>query len=422
MEVEKVRNSVYKKAEASMQSNKNNRIAAHTLPVQKNDTVTISSVAFKGASNRLRLLFRQLSNYMKEPSEMISAEVAFIGTGGIAPFAIMCSPKKKDENIDPQKDREKKMFQALRQPVSAALAFGFQVPTTLGIAALFNHLAYEKDTKFFYDEKLDKLIPDKKYLKKQAEKIIKGSASEELKSKWGNITDMANNFDQYKPELIEELRQERKDVGIDISDEELEKMAEKPKRKNKFLAEKMAEARREVLINEKVAEIAGKPEKLEGLKDIDFVTEEYQKLAKNKFKEDFKQLRENANLNWFDKTIEYLGFSNGKLKKLEEAEKELSKEKGLQILKEEMPNVFGEGATDTLAKIKNFVKTRDVKAQKLFNNKVFFISLLTNLIMVGISCVALNAFHPKFAAFVDKLRGKKPENAQNEGKKVEVRA
>ena len=148
------------------------------------------SVSFKGKpggfGKRFWFLFRRLSNYMKEPSEMTNALIAAIGTGAIAPFAIMCSPAKKTDNAQDKKaEREKKAFQALRQPVSAALAFGFQVPTTIGIAALFNHGAYEKHWKIFRDageEGLQNLIPDKKYLAKQAKKALGDNSSEEIKA------------------------------------------------------------------------------------------------------------------------------------------------------------------------------------------------------------------------------------------------
>ena len=133
------------------------------------------------------LYLKKLSKYMKEPSEMTNALIAMIGTGLIAPFAIMCSPKKKGNQSagDAKTDKEKKFFQALRQPVSALLQFGFQVPTTVLIAMGLNHMAYKQHRKFFNDEKLGTIIPSKSYLGDEAKKILAGKASPEaLLTRW----------------------------------------------------------------------------------------------------------------------------------------------------------------------------------------------------------------------------------------------
>ena len=70
--------------------------------------------------------------------------------------------------------------------------------------------------------------------------------------------------------------------------------------------------------------------------------------------------------------------------------------------------------------MKKFIENRIGKSQKLYGNKIFWLTLGTNLIMVAISCVALNWLHPKFAAFVDKIKNKGKENSDD--KKVEVKA
>ena len=171
MKVNSINNNVYQTSHNN--ANVAGERAALTRGNKSSLKETSGSVAFRGGestlSKRAWFMFRKLSDYMKSPSEMTNAEIAFIGTGGIAPFAIMCSPRKKDviTEEDKKKDREKKWFQAMRQPVSALLAFGFQVPTTIGIAMGFNHLAYNKQLKFFNDETLGTLIPDEKYLTKQ---------------------------------------------------------------------------------------------------------------------------------------------------------------------------------------------------------------------------------------------------------------
>ena len=175
-------------------------------------------------SKYTKLYLRQLSHYMKEPSEMINAEIQAIGTGIIAPIAIMCSEIKKNA-LSPKEEQNKKKFQALRQPVSALLAFGFQIPTTIGIAKTINYLAYEKQIDFFKDEVLRGLIPDKKYLRKQALKLLKNPKNQKLKKEWRDELKLVQDFESLKPALIEKIRRDYDEVGIKISPEELEKMA-----------------------------------------------------------------------------------------------------------------------------------------------------------------------------------------------------
>ena len=113
-------------------------------------------------SKKCWLHLRRLSNYMKDVSEFTNATIAAIGTGIIAPLVIMVSPGKGDK-----KDKDKKFFQAIRQPLSAGLALAFQVPATFAVNAYINKLAYKDKIKFFNDETLGSLIPDKKYLGRQ---------------------------------------------------------------------------------------------------------------------------------------------------------------------------------------------------------------------------------------------------------------
>ena len=387
---------------------------------------TSGSVAFKGNgefSKKAWLMFRKLSNYMKEPSEMTNAEIAFIGTGAIAPFAIMCSPKKKDvvTEEDKKHDKEKKMFQALRQPVSALLAFGFQVPTTIGIAMGFNHLAYNKNLKFFNDETLGTLIPDKKYLKKQAASVLKGHANPELQSKWSEVLAKVHaNEDTYMQELKEIKRREYDEVKMQVSDEKLEKLVNKKRTKNKFFAEKMADLMHDKLFDEKVQQLSNKNFEI---KDLDLVTEEYQNLAKQRYQGEFAKLKQDAKLNVFDKFISLIGISNKKLSNLSNAEKDLAKEKGLELIKQDIANKkIPDVLKDSKAKLRNFIENKDIKAQKLYSNKIFWLTLVTNLFMVGISCVALNWLHPKFADFVDKIKERRQADKIQSNTKVEVEA
>ena len=73
---------------------RNMNYAGHAVP-DGNEPDTIS---FKGgaanAGKRFWLVFRRISDYMKQPNEMVNAAITAIGTGIIAPFAIMASPIK----------------------------------------------------------------------------------------------------------------------------------------------------------------------------------------------------------------------------------------------------------------------------------------------------------------------------------------
>ena len=380
---------------------------------------TKNVVAFKGHADlgkRFYLHFRKLSNYMKNPSEMTNAIIVMIGTGIIAPFAIMCSPKKKCHKGQSEKtEREKKFFQALRQPVSAFLAFAFQVPTTVGIARLFDYMAFKKHLELFKDKDLGNFIPIKEYLVREAKKALKENADPELKKEWATELKLAENTAKLKEEFKAQLKNEYKNVGLEISDAELDKLVNNKRRFDNFVAEKVSKEKYAKLLEEKLIELQ---EKNFEIKDIDLVTPKYQNLAKQEFREEFETLRKNAKLNFFDRFISTMGFSNKKLDELGKAEKQLAKEKGLILMKKDVPDFFKNGTT----RLKKFIKDKNAKAQKIYGNKVFWLSLVANLFMIAASCTALNWLHPKFAQFVDNIRGKnKSQKAQSE-KKVEVKA
>ena len=388
------------------------------------NNVNKNSVSFGAGmplSKSMLLKFKNLSEYMQEASEMTNALIAMIGTGVIAPFAIMCSPKKKCKHEHDKKvDRDKKIFQAIRQPISAFLAFAFQVPTTIGIAMGFNHLAYKKHLKLFDDETLGQLIPNKKYLKAQAKKAMKAPENSPLKTEWANELNLVSDENMITEGLIKRIRQDYNDVNVEVSEEELKKLAANPKRRLDYKLEKMAKEKHEHLIDEKVKTLDAK--KL-NIQDLDIVTEKYQKLAKDeRFKGDFEQLRKDAKLNFFDKFLQAMGMSNKKLDKLAKAEKELAKQKGLILMKEdvarnEIPDFF----KDSASKLRKFVKNKDKASQKIYANKIFWLSLVTNLFMVAISCTALNWLHPKFAELFDKVKEKRNAEKTSANKKVEVK-
>lgn len=411
MEVSSIKSSVFKNNGLRLTGKGNLSKVA-----QNNSSKSVSFGANLNLTKKFWFHFTNLSDYMKEASEMTNAVIAMIGTGLIAPFAIMCSPKKKCAHPQGEKqDKEKKFFQAIRQPISAFLAFAFQVPTTVGILKGFNYLAHKKHVEFFNDEILGTLIPEKKYLRAQAKKALKDSASPELKKEWADELKLVENQAQIKAELKEELRKRYADFNIPISEEKLDSLASSKGRIRNFVAKKMADAKNEKLISEKVQELSTKTIRFDNL---DFVTEDYQNSAKLHFKKEFDALNEKAKLNIFDKFIKLMGFSNKKIKALDDAEKALAKERGLELLKKDM----GDSFCNEMAKLRKFVETRSAKAQKLFGNKIFWLSLVTNLFMVGISCVALNWMHPKFAAFIDKIKGKKNTDTSSPETKVEVKA
>ena len=118
-----------------------------------------------------------------------------------------------------------------------------------------------------------------------------------------------------------------------------------------------------------------------------------------------------------------MGISNKKLSNLSNAEKDLAKEKGLELIKQDIANKkIPDVLKDPAAKLRNFIENKDIKAQKLYSNKIFWLTLVTNLFMVGISCVALNWLHPKFADFVDKIKERRQAEKIQSNTKVEVEA
>ena len=429
MQVQKIDNSVYYSSESSAAKEKiGAEYSKHSNISQLNDkSLAKDTLSFKGGAsnftNRCWFLFRRLSNYMKNPSEMTNAAIAAIGTGAIAPFAIMCSPKpkKKGEDIDPKAAREKKKFQALRQPVSAALAFGFQVPTTIGIARGLNKLAYEKRLKLFDDEILGTLIPDKKYLTRQARKVLNGKADYLMETEWHDeLIECTKDSEAITKGIKDQIRSEHGEFDLKITEEKLDRMANEKSRRLQYISERMADAKHENFVRAKVEELSGKEF---NITDLDIVTEKYQDLARQRFKSDFAACRKEANLSWFDKVLEAMGFSNKNLKALSKREKELAQEKGRLLMQEDIAkgdliDVFG----NKNARLTNFIKNRITKSQKLYGNKIFWLSLVTNLFMVAISCVALNWIHPKFAKFVDGIRERKEAKRAEKNGGIEVRA
>ena len=370
-----------------------------------------SNVSFQGAGGNVAkrgwLALRKLSNFMKDASEATNAGIAAIGTGIIAPLVIVVSPGKGDKE-----DKDKKFFQAIRQPLSALLALGFQLPATKIVNTVINKFAYEKHAKFFQDEALGGLLPDQKYLKE-------GITRREYKLKEQAFDGNGKGKSALRKELEKKIIEEYKEVGIDISDDELARQVKKSKKG--FLEKKIVDEKHDKLLDTKAKEFMKKNITIE---DIDLVTDEYKDLAIQRNKAAYNAIEEQMKLSPFDKVARALGFETKKLEELKNAQEAFAKEKGLKILEAEE----GAALKDPLNRVKKYVKNLDKEAQKTFGSKKFWISLGVNLFMVTASCYALNWAHPKLKALIDKYKDKKAEknadaqSQQQENKKVEVAA
>jgi len=350
-----------------------------------------------------KLALRRLFIYMKDVSEITNAFIAAIGTGIIAPAIIMVSPGKGDKE-----DQDKKFFQAIRQPLSAGLALAFQVPMTMLLNRGFDNLAYVKKASMFDDEVIGSLIPDKKYLKKGITK----AEVQEMQAKFDDIIEGKS----LRQELENKIREEYKDVGLDVSDEELAKRVKKDK--DKFLRDKIVDEKHDNLLRAKVQELK---DKHFVINDTDLVTDDYRSAVKEKlrYKDAYNEIakKPELKLSWFDKTIKMMGFSNKRIKNLEEAQKAFTTEKGLELLREDKPKIF----TDQMEKLKKFLENKNKEAQKTFQGKKYWFSLLVNLFMVTASCYALNWAHPRLKEQIDKYKNNNSNQQLSDDKKVEVK-
>ena len=367
-----------------------------------------NQVSFKGnLSKHCWLKLKNLSKSMTEITEFSNAAIAAIGTGIIAPLIILCSPGKGD-----QEDKDKKFFQAIRQPLSAVLALGFQVPATYAVNTAINNLAYKTDSKlmqnktfsglmhkFFDDDVLGELIPDKKFIKKNL------NAEE--------ISAIAQEFDAPDSELRKQLegriRENYEQVGLSISDDKLAKEVKKGKRK--FIKETAVDRKYRKLLDAKCVEMKAKNLII---KETDLVTADLKELIAFNNKGELAKIEKDAGLTFFDKAARLMGFETKKLKDLKTKQDQFMTEKGIELLKEKDPKLL----SDAEEKLRKFVDVKNAKAQKIFANKKFWLSLGINLFMVTASCYALNWAHPKLKAFLDARKDKKAEkngtnNTQN---------
>ena len=402
MNCSKIERKVYTSPRLKILNNSN--IASNSIRPAQN-SIPQGSVSFQGAGNTLAkrgmFAFRNLSDYMSDVSEITNAVIAAIGTGIIAPAIILVSPGKGDKE-----DKDKKFFQAIRQPLSAGLALAFQVPMTVFIMRFIDSLSYKYKLGIFKDDELGDLIPDKKYLKK--------SITAEEFSKMEAEFDDTSNGKSLRQQLEEEIQSKYKEGRIELSEEQLQREVEK--RKTKFIKEKIVDNKRKKLIEAKATEIQNKHPKIN---DIDLVNEDYKNRVIEQMKPQYEAIEKNFKLSWFDKTIRVMGFSNKKIKELEDAQKKFTEDEGLKILKAKNPGLFN----DYRQKIVKYVENKDKAAQKLFKGKKFWLSLFVNIFMVSASCYALNWAHPRLKEQIDKARHKEVSNTQqlSYDKKVEVK-
>lgn len=402
-------------------SNKTNEHAidckrSFVAPAIASDNVSFQGIGGNTAKHGWRIL-RQISDAMKEITEVKNAIIAAIGTGIIAPVTILISPGKGDKE-----DKDKKFLQALRQPLSALFALGFQLPATMIINRVLDSVAYGKQMQLFKDKQISNiyesgqlgknifdddtigsLIPDKKYL---AKKVTREEISE-LESKFEETT----NGISLRQELENKIKENYKEVGLTIPDEKLEKCVMKDK--EDFLRDKIADRKHKILKEQKINDIIANRSKYPNIEeflknDLNLVDEGYQNLAENIFKAEYKQLEENANLSIFDKMIKAMGFETKKTKALDNRQKEFKKAKGLELLKQDKPEIFN----NTESRIRNFVEAYQKNVDKYFGNKKYWISLLVNLFMVTASCFALNWAHPRVNKMIENRRAEKEANAQ----------
>lgn len=394
MNTNKVQNRVYVSDRTLNRTVKKSNYVSHL-------SVPNSNISFKGAGGDAAKKFwfqlRRLGDQMKDITEIKNALIAAIGTGIIAPAVILVSPGKGDKE-----DKDKKFLQALRQPLSAGLQLGFQVPATILINKGIDYLGYEQKIKMFKDDKIGDLIPTEKYLSKKVTK----EEIKELEAKFEEVI----NGKSLKQELEEKIKVDYKEVGLEISDEDLAKRVAKDK--EGFLRQKIAKQKVEKLKAEKFNELIKNSEFVNNIKDIDLVTEDYQLLAEHKNKAKLAQMEKDANLSFFDKVLREMGIETKKVAKLKEEQKTFKKNKGLELLLKDKPGI----RTSKEERLKTFLESHQKEADKYFGNKKFFISLVVNLFMVTASCFALNWMHPRVNKLIENKKAEKEAN-----KKVEVK-
>ncbi len=365
-------------------------------------SVPSNNISFKGSSGeagkKIWFYLRRLGDQMKDITEIKNALIAAIGTGIIAPAIILVSPGKGDKE-----DKRKKATQAIRQPLSAGLQLGFQVPATILINMGIDYLNYEEKIKLFRDDKIGDLIPTEKYLSKKATK----KEISNLEAKFEEIV----NGKSLKQELEEKIKSDYKEVGLEISDEELAKRVSKEK--EGFLRKKIAQTKIKELKAKKFDELIKNSKFVDSIKEIDLVTEDYQLLAEHKNKAELARMEKEANLSFFDKVLREMGFETKKVEELKNRQKKFKKEEGLKLLRKDKPEIF----KDRAEKLKSFIESHQKEAEKNFGNKKFWISLGVNLFMITASCFALNWMHPR----VNKMFEDKKAEKENSLQKAEVK-
>ncbi len=389
-----------------------------------------NSVQFRGGgdfSKKSWHTFKKLSNFLKESDEIVSQIIQFFGTAAIAPFAILVSPTRGEaRKLPKEQQKEKKRFQALRQPLSALIAISLTFPLTKMTKKIMNTLAFEKHSQLFNDKELEmngkkvdfgQLITSKSYITKNVEKQLKRDGlSEESISK---IKGFEGKIDiaAVKAEFKDLIRKDYADCGIELTEEKLEQLACKKGPFRKFVSEKIASEMYNKEIMAKVEECRHKPE-FQNIEDVQLVTDKYKKLMRNDYPEEFSKLRKDAKIGVLDELVESWGVKTKKMQAFRDAEDKLATEKGLAYLKKAEPDLF----TNSSKKLKNYVENLNAKAQSVFKRKTDLYSMVISMAGMAVSCLILNWVHPKFAKFVDNRRDRRNESKSIQNQKVEVAA
>ncbi len=402
MKANKVENKVYVSEKTLSRTVKSPRF--HATKPMPND-----SVSFKGGAGDLGKKFwlqlRRLGNQMKDNNEFQNAVIAAIGTGIIAPAVILVSPGKGDEQ-----DKKKKFTQAVRQPISALFALGFQLPATMIMTDKINQAVYDRHWGIFKDEFIGDILPSEKHL-------INNVKKEEVNALEAKFEEVINGK-SLRQELEALIRENSEEVGLNMPEDEL--AAEVKKRKENFLKQKVAKQKYNQLMEEKLQEIINNPEKypkftekLKNIEKLDFVTEDYMQTAAQKFKPEFDLLEKEANLSFWDRTVRILGYETKKLKELKDRQTAFKKERGLKLLLEDCPDLF----KNNELKVKKLFESYQANATKALQGKTFWATLFVNIFMVVASCYALNWAHPIVNKFLENKKEEKNINTQ----KVEVK-
>ena len=200
---------------------------------------------------------------------------------------------------------------------------------------------------------------------------------------------------------IDEIKSLYASDSITITDAELKE--ELQKKQDKFIREQCAKAKKDKLIEAIQIDTSA-------IKDEDLISKEVEKYVEKAEKADAKEAKEaiksrietlknDTKLKWYEK----LGIKTKKLKEYKAQCKAIENEEYVKCLRSSNPELFA----NQEVRAKWYKKIKAEEAQKRYGGKKFWISLGVNLVMVTISCYALNWLHPRIKELIDNHRQKK---------------